>query len=335
MSPPLLPQDITMTSETQETVLDLLPCPFCQSPGIIHGHHEVPGMIIAGCRNSDCIAYQAAYDFVSRETAAAAWNTRAALSRAPEDQELGDSTRMTSPASRSLTPLSAGWQEISTAPRDGTPGDVWCVPPADCDFKPQEGGIRLTDVSWHTPTEGWPHEGWARVTDSGYLDLIDSPPTAPDGLPRWVPTHWCPRPAPPADNSLSGAQRSELSRLAQDEPVSSPPSTGGDALHCPTCGAGAETVHACKCPSPEMGEISREWLARTINPWAFAIGHGYQVKELQKLEAYAKADAILLKLKENGLSREGLGGSARASRGAAGPSDCAEGDARLSDGGRV
>lgn len=61
-------------------------------------------------------------------------------------------------------------------------------------------------------------------------------------------------------------------------------------------------------PSPEMGEISRETLARTINPWAFAIGHGYQVKELQKLEAYAKADAILLKLKENGLSREGLGG---------------------------
>lgn len=95
------------------------------------------------------------------------------------------------------------------------------------------------------------------------------------------------------------AARKALSHLTpRAEPIYEPCEDEG----CPHFGV----LHVCRdCPaSPEMGEISREWLAWTINPWAFAIGHGYQVKELQKLEAYAKADAILLKLKENGLSRE-------------------------------
>ncbi len=46
----------------------------------------------------------------------------------------------------------------------------------------------------------------------------------------------------------------------------------------------------------------------------------------------AAVTLILSKLKENGLSREELGGSARASRGAACPSDCAENDQPSHDG---
>ena len=54
----------------------LLPCPFCGSVGETHqlphdGH-------AAGCSNDDCIAHQVAFDFVSAETAIAAWNRRPA-----------------------------------------------------------------------------------------------------------------------------------------------------------------------------------------------------------------------------------------------------------------
>lgn len=63
-------------------------------------------------------------------------------------------------------------------------------------------------------------------------------------------------------------------------------------------------------PSPEMGEISREEIAREIDPdawdrWTYTWPPGRKEKSL------AKADAILSKLKENGLSREELGGLAR------------------------
>lgn len=76
-------------------------------------------------------------------------------------------------------------------------------------------------------------------------------------------------------------------------------------------------------PSPEMGEIARD------------LEQAWQVlpaDDARAVEARSIIRSAIQKLKENGLSREELGGSARAGSGAAGPSDCAEGDARLSDG---
>ncbi|MBF9233960.1 hypothetical protein [Microvirga alba] len=90
------------------------------------------------------------------------------------------------------------WQDISTAPKDGTLIDVWCVTPDDIDFVPEQGGIRLTNVSWHDGDKVFPHVGWVRVVDDGDYDLIDGPPSSPLGLPRWVPTHWMPLPPPPS-----------------------------------------------------------------------------------------------------------------------------------------
>lgn len=61
----------------------LADCPFCGSPGLASVHEEC-GFHIAGCCDADCIAHSVAYDFVSRETAVAAWNTRSALRKAAE-----------------------------------------------------------------------------------------------------------------------------------------------------------------------------------------------------------------------------------------------------------
>lgn len=52
------------------------PCPFCGSDGLAYVHEEC-GFHIAGCSDDDCIAHSVAYDFVSQETAIAAWNRRA------------------------------------------------------------------------------------------------------------------------------------------------------------------------------------------------------------------------------------------------------------------
>lgn len=87
-------------------------------------------------------------------------------------------------------------------------------------------------------------------------------------------------------------------------------------------------------PRPQQPvEISREEIAREIDAEAFSKNPWDATEALamskRRVAALDKADA---KLKENGLSREELGGSARASRGAAGPSDCAENGPLHADG---
>lgn len=86
----------------------------------------------------------------------------------------------------------------------------------------------------------------------------------------------------------------------------SPPSTGGE-------GEAVETL-------ADLAALVRGECPRLLNEDSGG-----------NAELSLRIDAILSKLKENGLSREELGGSARASRGAAGPSDCAVGDAPRSD----
>lgn len=56
--------------------IKLLRCPFCGAEGVHRTHEEIPTMHIVGCNNPDCIGVNAAYDFVSEEAAAAAWNKR-------------------------------------------------------------------------------------------------------------------------------------------------------------------------------------------------------------------------------------------------------------------
>lgn len=356
----------------------------------------------------------------------------AALSRAPEAEELGGSTRMTSPASRSQTPLSAGWQDISSAPTM----EAVLVYGGEVKYPVVASWTGLNDEPWTLDALGNVH------------DEIDRP------------THWMPLPEPPAENGLSGAQQSELTRLAQDGPLS-PPSTGGEGedwdriprakrfgrrlnesavkhlapgtllrfysedpwfdpspsspangdiviftgavsntfpkvgphLEVRTLGGrvypGGGWVYQIfqfvADPSPEMGEWRPEvrafadlmeaqlrandhkpgWKDDTDLDLFERLGQESaellaalrrNAKRLMWGDSWVMEDTVprvgaeaadvanfammiadvcgALKLKENGLSREELGGSARASRGAAGPSDCAEGDARLSDGGR-
>lgn len=64
-----------------------------------------------------------------------------------------------------------GWQDIASAPRDGTRFDVW-VPS-------ESGGYRVTDLWFGHSGKLYGGDPW------------------PADLPRW-PTHWMPLPNPPA-----------------------------------------------------------------------------------------------------------------------------------------
>lgn len=302
MSPPLLPQDITMT-ETEVTVLDLLPCPFCGAgvrllsvetwsvqPDDYHsGYVTCQECDAQGARPEQWLGDKASAD----EAARIAWNTRAALSRAPEAEELRGSTRMTSPASRSQTPLSAGkpwdlygpladltaslealisesdgvyglhrngdiapWDELlaggrfedwlraladarraldsETAYRVQPPSALWIGDDDAADaaryrhLKEHHSYYHAEQYDQPQPREfgiQWEHQDCTPARPS--MDwLIDQEIAA-----KRLEDEECRAEAweyDPAEDVLSGAQRSELTRPAQDEHISSPPSTGGE-----------------------------------------------------------------------------------------------------------
>lgn len=262
MSPPLLPQDITMTSETEETVLDLLPCPFCGCARIYE----------RGFRCFECPECRAEGPTkATKAEAVAAWNTRAALSRAPEAEDRYEAL------GRACEMHGLGWYNEQ--------GEMRFQPPADM-IAEQAVAELLAALS--PPSTGGEGEAvaWRCLNVHGDAFLTEHA----NGAYFWA---------------KSGKPVQPL------------------YLH----------------PSPEMGEISRE-VAR------IAVGHFVKViRELGnsfspgglaatiERKTEQQIDAILSKLKENGLSREELGGLARSQPGAAGPSDCAETDVPLSDGG--
>lgn len=78
------------------------------------------------------------------------------------------------------------WQDIATAPRDGTLIDVW---------RGGEFPRRVPDVSWREPTnsEWWVHGGdTIRTPAATWHDMFG--PFGKDD----TPTHWRPLPSPPA-----------------------------------------------------------------------------------------------------------------------------------------
>lgn len=250
-------------TETEETVLDLVQDAlkiFHDIAAVDIGESEADEDHFRNSSRTYALAGPVTVGDVRK--AALAYEQLAALSRAPEAEELRGSTRMTSPASRSQTPLSAGWQDISTAPKDGQDVLIWNAEGAEIArwYPLEEDG---SDQPGHD--EGWigtfafPGRSW------GYRLRSE---------PQGQPSHWMPLPGPPAEEDPSGAQRSELTRLAQDEPVSSPGGEGeGWAYEYVNQGAGpggCDEITDCVSktrpaspnvrnvrlvsPSPEMGE---------------------------------------------------------------------------------
>lgn len=78
-----------------------------------------------------------------------------------------------------------GWQDISTAPRDGTPVDLW----ARCyDFVSRDSDERRIYGEFRVPGAIWFSGEWSNE-DGNSLDL--------DGWSDLTFTHWRPVPAPP------------------------------------------------------------------------------------------------------------------------------------------
>lgn len=167
---------------------------------------------------------------------------RAALSRAPEVEELGGSTRCLSPASRSQTPLSAG-HRLCEAFATTFEGGGWADAPewAEFDEDQQRRWDRtatlflraFSDKGWQdiasAPkseqdvllshagavfTAHWSEEdaGWVDGATNDYGEYFTYPAT-----------HWMPLPTPPAEDGLSGPQRSEVSPQAPDHTPNSYP----------------------------------------------------------------------------------------------------------------
>ncbi len=74
-----------------------------------------------------------------------------------------------------------GWRPIETAPKDGTPVDLWMV------FHDQRPPCRFTDCRWETMTDwrGKEYDGW--FFGRGVCRTLARP------------THWQPRPPPPQE----------------------------------------------------------------------------------------------------------------------------------------
>lgn len=73
--------------------------------------------------------------------------------------------------------MSANWQPIDTAPKDGSFVDLWCrqIPPGP---HGDDGGVRYPSMFW-SPIRG----GWT----GSYIEIEEG----------WQPTNWKPFPSPP------------------------------------------------------------------------------------------------------------------------------------------
>lgn len=244
-------------TETEETVLDLLPCPFCGCARIYE----------RGFRCFECPECRAEGPTkATKAEAVAAWNTRAALSRAPEAAS-EDAYR------RAI---------------------LWAIDRTDHEFAPTAkeqantvAGLIGTLRGEPSPASSYAPDPW---TTSGKLEIAHSPPES-----KAIKTVGWAALAENGNNRLWSKDRATVQQFAVKH--------------------GCEVVRLVS-PSPEMGEISREEIARTICDVEWCGSQPWDRKPQSFRNRYLDyADAILTKLKENGLSREGLGGLARSQPG--------------------
>jgi len=81
------------------------------------------------------------------------------------------------------------WQPIETAPKDGTPVDLWLVSNETCDidfYSPTASKLQGRSTDWVWEKRGPNSANWYPLGGLGY----------PLG-PEVTPTHWMPLPVPP------------------------------------------------------------------------------------------------------------------------------------------
>lgn len=170
---------------------NLLPCPFCGAAARVRdGNNLIFAVACSGC-NAGSDAERCAED------AATKWNRRA-------------------------LPAPDGWQDISSAPKDGTPIHVW-----------KDGYASPVIAIWHRPWYAYalqPVFGdlgshWAMVLHNFRFDrsntLIDwyVPEKAAALCLSREPTHWRPLPAPPRAQGADDAGKD----LAHSQALQNPP----------------------------------------------------------------------------------------------------------------
>lgn len=79
------------------------------------------------------------------------------------------------------------WQPIESAPKDGTPVDLWCKR----SWNPPQTHQRSTDMYWCTTMKCW-----RKLKNLHFVDHMWNPPKSKYEN-RLIPTHWMPLPEPP------------------------------------------------------------------------------------------------------------------------------------------
>lgn len=85
-------------------------------------------------------------------------------------------------------PAALGWRDIASAPKDGTPIDLWCEARG---LVSRDSDETRAYVSFRVPDCVWSVDGWLDTDGNRHPTLADWPDLRP--------THWQPLPAPPSN----------------------------------------------------------------------------------------------------------------------------------------
>lgn len=156
-------------TQTPTDALRLVPCPFCGGDVINTRSQEMTKGPAYYWHQCETCGAESEGDY-GEDVAVAAWNRRAApaspLPLAAESDPILSSTDL---ADRRASPLpGGGWQDISTAPKNGTEVLVMLKP-------------KVIRLGWYfkpsSRTEGWCDENGKRIIPSHWMPL----PAAPTG----------------------------------------------------------------------------------------------------------------------------------------------------------
>ena len=266
-----------MTSETEETVFDL---------------EAIARELLANFnayRESD-LSHSSAHNIMVDYKLYA--KLAAALSRAPEVEELGSSTRMTSPASRSQTPLSAGQF-------------AWISRPDVIAMLDRVAGLHADLV-----LEGGDNARLREAMESAFTQAkyaVAFMPTAADQDTSDVREVLGIAPIDPDIERRFGPPTYTEEQVKAYHAALSPPSTGGEGEDCPNPD-GCEYCAEFGCPraggvvvstSDDLWDaLKRQCCATKPNS-----EHWDEVSTIVTVRR-SDVEAAVYKLKENGLSRE-------------------------------